>query len=380
MRPGMVGPNPSWVALLGRKDEPADGVDDYCTFLSRALARRGMDLALVRVEWSGMGWTQALRSLSRDAASWNGRWVLLQYTALSWSRRGFPFPLMPVVSKLRSCGVRVGVVFHEAHRQLRSSSRWIDRVRGASQDWVIRRLYEKADKCIFADPLETVDWLPRNSGKSVFIPIGANIPEATAAQLTQRGRNGVTRTVAVFCLSELPNRTREIADIAYAVRSAAAGGLRINTCFVGRGTTEAKEDIAHAFRDVPSDVSVAGIASAEKVREILGNSDALLCARGMINPRRGSAIAGIACGLPVVGYAGMAEGTPLVEAGMELVPYPDSHALGEALTRVLRDAGLMRALRERSIKAQQTYFSWSVIAEQFVRALAPEADISASDR
>ena len=32
-----------WIALLGRRDMPTDGVEDYCTFLGRALAQRGAE-------------------------------------------------------------------------------------------------------------------------------------------------------------------------------------------------------------------------------------------------------------------------------------------------------------------------------------------------
>src|SRR5487761_2159038 len=101
-----------WVALLGRKDEPTDGVEDYCTFLGRALADCGVELRAVRVPWLKQGWLGALRGLRRDAAAWRGQWVLLQYTALSWSRRGFPFGALAVLGVLRRRGVRCAVVFH----------------------------------------------------------------------------------------------------------------------------------------------------------------------------------------------------------------------------------------------------------------------------
>ncbi len=35
---------PTLVALLGRPDTPTDGVEDYCIFLGRALAARGIEL------------------------------------------------------------------------------------------------------------------------------------------------------------------------------------------------------------------------------------------------------------------------------------------------------------------------------------------------
>ena len=44
------------VALLGRRDEPTDGVEEYCGYLSRALHGRGIALEIARVPWASMGW------------------------------------------------------------------------------------------------------------------------------------------------------------------------------------------------------------------------------------------------------------------------------------------------------------------------------------
>ena len=68
----------SLVALLGRRDTPVDGVEDYCAFLGEALARRGVEFTQARVDWFDRGWVGALRQLRRDAVGWRGRWVLLQ--------------------------------------------------------------------------------------------------------------------------------------------------------------------------------------------------------------------------------------------------------------------------------------------------------------
>src|SRR5579859_6478733 len=88
--PSEPNPQTQWVALLGRRDIPVDGVEDYCTFLAAGLARQGVQLTQVRVKWVERGWVGALRQLGREVKAWRGRWVLLQYTALAWSRRGFP--------------------------------------------------------------------------------------------------------------------------------------------------------------------------------------------------------------------------------------------------------------------------------------------------
>src|ERR1700720_3419050 len=86
-----------WIALLGRRDEPTDGVEDYCKFLRQALADHGFSLTPVRLSWAGRGWLPAIRLLWKESAGWSRRWVLVQYTALSWSRRGFPLGLLLVV-------------------------------------------------------------------------------------------------------------------------------------------------------------------------------------------------------------------------------------------------------------------------------------------
>jgi glycosyltransferase involved in cell wall biosynthesis len=101
----------------------------------------------------------------------------------------------------------------------------------------------------------------------------------------------------------------------------------------------------------------------------LSSSDAMLCVRGSLYPRRGSALAGIACGLPIVGYAGAVERTPLAEAGIELVPYGNGEALGTALARVLTDERLHAELQNRNRRVLEKYFCWSEIAKRYIEAL-----------
>ena len=148
---------------------------------------------------------------------------------------------------------------------------------------------------------------------------------------------------------------------------AAKSGLNARVVFMGRGTSEASEDIKRAFHSVPVEVTNLGLQAAGEVSRILSESDAMLCVRGPLYPRRGSAIAAIACGLPIIAYAGAAEGTPIAEAGVELVPYADREALGIALTRVLADHNAWSQLHEKSELAHRRYFSWNVVAPKMRR-------------
>jgi glycosyltransferase involved in cell wall biosynthesis len=203
----------------------------------------------------------------------------------------------------------------------------------------------------------------------VFVPIGANIPEPASQSEIHIGQDRKVKTVAVFCLTEMPKREDELGDISHAVRHVSTLGLRLRVVFCGRGTPEAKDDIERAFSDIPVETSIEGLMDSRRIAEILAGSDAMLCVRGKVNPRRGSVIAGITCGLPIVGYGGEAEGTPLADAGLELVAHRDRNALGAALFRVLGDEDYSETLRCRSLHAQREYFSWDRIADALITAL-----------
>jgi glycosyltransferase involved in cell wall biosynthesis len=357
------------ILLLGRRDVPTDGVEDYCRCLAQALQDRGVGAELARIGWAEAGWIRALRKLWSEGAGWRESWVLLQYTTMAWSRRGFPFGALAALAILRCHELRCAVVFHEPFRQ--DGGRWINRFRGSCQDWVIRKLYRGATRAIFVDPLEKIAWLPTGESKAVFIPIGANIPEARPEFASMQNRHGDAKTVAVFCLSDPPNRQRELGDIAHAMRFLAQQGLRARVLFLGRGTSEAREGIERAFRSASIEVVNLGLQSADDVSRILCESDAMLCVRGPLYPRRGSAIAGIACGLPIVAYAGEVEGTPLAEAGVELIPYGDRDALGKALAHVL-ESGTWSKLRQKSLAAHRRYFSWEVVAARVQESLSQQ--------
>ena len=164
----------------------------------------------------------------------------------------------------------------------------------------------------------------------------------------------------------MPYLRDELKDISDAARKAIEDGARFRILFLGRGTSEAREEITRCFRELRVDVSSLGLLDAARISDILAQSDAMLCVRGRVYHRRGSAIAGIACGLPIVGYAGETNGTPLDEAGLVLVPYRDGKAAGAALSRVLQDQVSAESFREKSMRAQQKYFSWTLIASAFV--------------
>ncbi len=358
---------PPLIALLGRRGGPTDGLEDYSTFLGEGLLRHGFSLKKVRMNWIQQGWIRSFFHLWRESAEWRGNWVLLQFTSLAWSRRGFPFAAWAVVATVRSRGGRTAVVFHESRGI--GGPRWIDRFRSACQNWIVRRLFQLADRSIFTDPLETVRWLPKQDPKAVSIPIGGNIPEVPFRSRGSNEGSAAVKTIAVYCLGDPPHRALELADISEAIRLLPPKGSRVRLMFLGRGTSEASADIASTFSAMPIELLNLGIQSADEVARLLAAADAMICVRGRLFPRRGSALAGISSGVPIVAYAGASEGTPIADAGVELVPYRDVAALSRALNRILTDDERWQELHRKSVRAYETYFSWNVIAGNLVNAL-----------
>jgi glycosyltransferase involved in cell wall biosynthesis len=357
------------IALLGRRDSPADALEDYCRWLSLALERRGRRLQSVRVPWEEAGPIRALRELWRESREWKGQWALVQYTALSWSRSGFPLFFLATLGILKMRRTRLAVVFHDATAY--SGSRAIDFARAACQRFVMSVSYRWADRGVLTVPLESVAWLPPAPTKAVFIPVGSNVPPLVPASGNgARPRNGL-KTVAVFSMTD--RNAPEVDDIAFAAKAAAQQlPRRLRLVTLGRGSKAAETRLREELNGAPIEFVSLGMLPPEEVSRTLAASDVLLCARGPLSTQRGSAIAGIACGLPLVAYAKPRTGPPLTEAGVLLVPERDRRALSAALIRVLTDAELWQELHLRSIRAQQEHFSWDAIAERYLTVLATD--------
>lgn len=356
------------IALLGRRDEPTDGVADYCDWLAGSLKPLGWNMEVFQVRWAQDGWDAALSELRRKARDWKGAWVLLQYTTLAWSRRGFPWRTPEVLSTVRKQEAHCGVIFHDFGPFVANGI--VGTMRRICHLRVLESLYRRSDCAIFTVPIDKASWLTSPDEKAVHIPVGANCPEPRNSPRTQS--SGVL-TVAVYCVTSGHRMAREVGDIGCVIKAAKSIVGKLRLVVLGRGSLEADSELRAEFAGTDVDVQTLGLLSPEEVSRVLSHSDALLFVRGHISSRRGSAIAGIACGLPVVGYEGPETGWPLTEAGLLLVPQGDRGGLTAALARVLSDAVFRLALRERSRRAQAQYFSWSSIAACLARVLSDSA-------
>jgi glycosyltransferase involved in cell wall biosynthesis len=354
----------SAIVLLGKRDEPTDAVAEYCEFLGKALCARGIYIESVRLPWADRGWHAALGEFRQEARSWRGKWVVVQYTALSWSARGFPLRFIRVMKILREAGARPAVVFHDVEPY--GGERAVDQLRRRAQLHTMQRALHYADLGVFTVALGTVSWLRDPLAKAVFIPVGANLP--AVVESTER-KEGLL-CVAIFGITGGTKGRQEAAQIVEAVRFAATkmGKLRLHA--FGRHANDCEAQLRESLRGLPVEVQVEGVLPRERVVEALTAADVMLFVRAPISSRRGSAIAGIACGLPVVGYGGPDTAAPVTDAGVVLVDREKQTGLGEALVRVLEDRDYRAALAKRSQAAQARYFAWDAIAARYVEALS----------
>ncbi|HXT27611.1 MAG TPA: hypothetical protein VN749_22535 [Candidatus Eisenbacteria bacterium] len=363
------------IALLGRRDQPTDAVEAYCRYLSTALAEHSFNMELRRVPWDEHGWPASLNALRLQAESWRGAWVMVQYTSLAWSVRGFPGRFVRVLRVLRKAGARIAVIFHDAEPF--SGGRLVDRFRRAVQLRVMRDAVTFSDCAVLTVPLTRLSWLPDSPAAISFIPVGANLPQPLLEQDHEELHN--PPTIAVYSITGGVPGDRETDEIIRTVRytSAKIGVLRLRV--FGRHAEVRENALRTGLSNCDVDVCVEGVIEADALVERFAASDVLLFLRGTISSRRGSAIAGIACGLPVVGLRGPETDAPVTDAGVVLLDENSDREqltteLGEAMARILSDEPYRRGLVARSRSAQQHSFSWPSIARRYVKMFLPDSE------
>jgi glycosyltransferase involved in cell wall biosynthesis len=352
------------IALLGRKDQPTDAVEEYCTYLSAALRAHDIEMEIRRVPWEIHGWAAALETLPLIASQWRDKWVFVQYTALAWSARGFPQKFLRVLEILKTSGARIAIVFHDA--QPFHGKRLVDKFRHYTQTRTMCRTLAVADQSIFTIPLEKISWLPPDIHNAIFIPVGPNLPIPTGDSEPRLSTAGIP-TIAVFSITGGEAGARETKIIVDAVRASAQKLGRLRLSVFGRHAELREATLRQGLQDLPVELSVEGVLDAQSVVQRLRASDVFLFIRGPISSGRGSAIAGIACGLPVVAYPGPETASPITDAGVVLIPQNNPEQLSAALIRILSDAPYNAALRRRSQAAYQSHFSWPAIAARYAK-------------
>jgi glycosyltransferase involved in cell wall biosynthesis len=283
-----------------------------------------------------------------------------------WSRRGFPWAFLVILLILRVRGTRLITVFHDFAPY--AGKRAVDRIRRACQRGVLRGAYGLTQACVLPVPKEQVSWLPLPAAKASFIPVGPNIPVIRALAPSLRKGEG-PRTIAVFTVTDRGDISQEVSAITQAAMAAAEHIHPVRLITLGRGSAESEPAFRKALAGSAVEYQALGVLPAEEVARVLAGCDVSLFVRGPISTQRGSAMASIACSLPLVAYAEGCLPAPLLEAGVMGVRCGDREGLAEAVLTVLTSDRLWLELHQRSQRAYEKYFSWEAIATRFVELL-----------
>jgi len=341
------------ISLLGPPQEPADGVLDHAHALSEALKQMGHSARVVQHLWDRDGWLKSLVTLRGRLISADR--VLMHYTHLAWSRRGFPIMALVVAALVGR--KRLWVLLHDPGPFPGASP--IRRVRAAIQVVVMLMLVRFASRAYVTIHPSCVSWARgRTRNRLALLPVGSNVEVAAAGYETPL----VPRpfTVAVFSITE--GHWDEAARVGRVVTIAATMLSRdVRLCVFGKGVESALPwldmEIGHGVELVAS-----GVMSRAEIVAQMNAADVQLFIRAAASSRRSSLIAGIAHGVPVVAFAGPETCWPITEAGVDLVPLGDIEAAARGITRVARDARWAAQLRRKNETAYARYFSWDRIA------------------
>jgi glycosyltransferase involved in cell wall biosynthesis len=217
---------------------------------------------------------------------------------------------------------------------------------------------------VTVEPLR-LPWAKGCKRKLRALVVGSNVGEALGSSVEQRQRNSQF-TVAVFGCTEGPRGGEERQIIVQVAARVAEKVHRVRVVAFGRGTAPGEARWPEASGVT---VETYGVVPSEHASAFLRNADALLLVRGAVSSRRGSAIAGIAHGLPVVGFASPETGWPITEGGIVFCRLGDVEGLASALVRVAKDSEFAASLRRRSAEVYGRYFSWEAIATRFLSVL-----------
>lgn len=296
-------------------------------------------------------------------------WTLLQYNPFSYGTWGFAPGLMRdvVTLKRRWPRSRLVISVHEAWVPMRD---WRSTLMGGYQRVQLRALLRLAHGVIVARE-KLRDELPC---ACTHIPVGSNVLPTAVTAAEARRRLGLTSRLVVALFGRRhPSRAIGHAEAAIAAIASEHGAERL--CVLNLGS-----DCPTPM--VPGGVEVRspGELSDDDLSLHLRSSDVLLLPfDDGLSTRRGTLMAGLAHGVPVVGMTGFNTDRVLVDnsAAMVLTTNADVDGYARAAARLTRDPARMREIGAAGRELYERSFDWPVIGRSVLAvvlggsALAP---------
>ncbi len=398
------------IAFLTAEYPPQPGgVGDYTRCLASALATRGHTVTVVtgcgKTEQFVRGGSEPSTCQAHHDVNGEKRAFQVVRSISSWGWRCWP-EIIATLDMLRPDGVHIqyqtgaygmhpainllpwrlrglpnrphiAVTFHDVLEP------YLFPKAGALRCWVTMRLAHDAD-VVVATCAEDVAQLRQSNANIVRIPIGSNIavaPPANYNRVAWRASLGVGPDAVLIAYFGLFSHAKGIDTLLYAWKhlreQAGSSGRSMYLLLIG-GAATAPQDRAYAayiyalldeLQIRESTILTGHVDSADVSGHLLAADCVALPFRQGVSLRRGSLLAALSHGVPVVttrpaSQEGVAYTTDFVDGEhVLLVPPDDSLLLAGALQRVTSGARLREHL-SRGARALSTQFGWGDIAER----------------
>jgi glycosyltransferase involved in cell wall biosynthesis len=354
------------ILVHGDRGGAVDGIRDHTRMLAAQLARRPLAVAELRLRTAGAASTESLRFLRRLRGAGASAAVVIQYSPFCFGRRGFA-PWLPLsLLALRAGGRRptVALMVHESYVPMLS---WRWTLMGLWQ-----RLQLVAVRLVSDVVLTSIEPWQREleaqppGGQVGHLPVGSNFPDARARRRAEREALGAGEdTVVVSCLGrDHPAWLGEY--VVEAVNAIAAAGRPVALLELG-AEAPPLEGIDPAVA-----VHAPGMLEPEAFAAKLSASDLfLLPLLDGASTRRGSLMAALQHGLPIVATAGHLT-DPLLRrepAALRLTEVGDRERFAAAAAELVADPGARAGAGEAARRLYEREFDWAVIADKLLGSL-----------
>jgi glycosyltransferase involved in cell wall biosynthesis len=342
------------VAVVGVSEAETCGVRDHGGLLAAALegegvactnhwlTRRAQSLSGARSEireWAD-GLSEQLRRERPEA-------ILLHYSVFSYSYRGFPLFVAPVLRALRGAGVPIVTVLHEFVYPWRRGG-----VRGKawalSQAVALRGVMRASAAALVTAPfrrdwLDSQSWLPRR--EIALAPVFSNLPTPARPRPEQRP----DQLVGLFGYAYEGAAVSLVLDAVALLRERGLSARLALLGAPGPGSAAAESWLQGArSRGIEPLLSFSGVLAAPELAERLAACDVLLHPEPSgPTSRKGTLAGSLASGTAVVAIDGPRSWAELTEAQAALVVAPTAQALADAVAGLLGDPGAREALGAR---------------------------------
>ena len=348
------------VAILSREFPPAiSGIGDHTDRLAAELVRRGHQVAVVcGVEPSPRA-TFDVRSgydasnpvaTARAVAATKPDVIVWQYNPFSAGPRGIPLRAPRLARALARVAPLVGL-FHELWFPWGGGAKGL--AWAASQRVQTRRVMRHAARWIVTTELREAELGDRRVRR---IPIGTNVLPVA------QGDDHEGFVVAHFGNA---GSGRDLFPFFSAVERLRASGIPIRLRLIGSaGPLQLPASIVGA-------VDVTGPISLEDISRQLATSDVFIHADpvGPAVGRRGSLVAALAHGLPLVAYRGPQTAPQLQDGYNVVLVEREERAVTDALRSLATDPARRRSLGRAAKATFDASFSWERIGDRIVAVL-----------